>query len=385
MQATRGELGSAEEILRQRTVLASYWPFASGAARRMVLEAATDSSGIPIALALGLPASKLGASHPLRYCPTCHREALSRDGYSTWLLRHQLPGAWWCATHDVPLYQVPQRRAAWRKPGRDGFALGTPASTEEGKALQTVERLAGAIASLQKIDEVSLSARAVHRLRQLGIATSSARLNTGKMTAWLEGSPLIRWMRRQGDMVPVLHGNWANDLLRGRTRAHPLKWAVLWTCAWQTDSTAGAVQAFIEAASSARPLSGEDQQELWPDMGEAEMTLPLPDEVAAAFGNHVTLRAVANALGCNLGAVRQWLVDYPLLANQWLAQVHARRMADAVRRIEHCMNQMPSTNRTQLLNACNTDFNWLSRHAPAVVRRLLERVPTDRGPQRDLF
>lgn len=186
-------------------------------------------------------------------------------------------------------------------------------------------------------------------------------------------------------MVPVLRGNWANDLLRGRTRAHPLKWAVLWTCAWQTDSTTGAVQAFIEAASSARPLSGEDQQALWPDMGEAEMTLPLPDEVAAAFGNHVTLRAVANTLGCNLGTVRQWLVDYPLLANQWLAQVHARRMADAVRRIEHCMNQMPSTNRTQLLNACNTDFNWLNRHAPAVVRRLLDRVPTDRGPQRDLF
>lgn len=88
VQATRGQLGSAEEILRQHTVLASYWPFATETARRMVLDAAVDASGIPIPMALGLPASKLGADHPLRYCGACHREALARDGYSIWLLRH---------------------------------------------------------------------------------------------------------------------------------------------------------------------------------------------------------------------------------------------------------------------------------------------------------
>lgn len=385
VQATRGQLGSAEEILRQHTVLASYWPFATETARRMVLDAAVDASGIPIPMALGLPASKLGADHPLRYCGACHREALARDGYSTWLLRHQLPGVWWCSVHEAALIQVPTRRAIWRKPGRDGMDLGAPADAEERKALQTMERLAAEIATLDHVNEGSLAASTVHRLRQIGIATSAARLNTVKMSQWLEASPLIRWMRRQGDFVHVLGGKWANNLLRGRTRGHPLKWQMLWTCAWQAATVDAAVRAFTEAAQNDQLLSEADQKALWPDLRPEPKRLPIPDSVATAFGKHCTLRDVALELGSNAGAVRQWLADYPALEARWLAQVREQRLKQAVGRIEACMRQDASINRTRLLKACNTDFNWLGRNAPATVRALLDRVPTDRGPQRDLF
>lgn len=383
--ATSGQLGSTEEILRQRTVLVVYWPFASDTTRKMVLDAATDVSGIPIPMALGLPASKLGADHPLRYCEKCHKEALAGEGYSTWQLRHQLPGVWWCTQHELPLSQVLKRRAIWRKPGRDAAPLGMPLDPGERKALQTMEQLAMAITKMDHVNEDWLAATAVHRLRQIGIATSAARLNTVKMGEWLESSPLIRWMRRQGELVHVLSGKWAIHLLRGRRRGHPLKWQILWACAWQADTTDSAVRAFVDAAQNQQPLTEADQAALWPDYGHQPAQLPLPADVSAAFAKHATLRDVAEELGGSIGAVRQWLADYPELAASWLARVREERMQRAVQRIEECMRQTPTLARTQLLNVCNTEFNWLGRNAPATMRALLDRVPTDRGPQRDLF
>ena len=385
VEATRGQLGTAEEILRQRTVLASYWPFASKTTRRMVLDAATDVSGIPIPMALGLPASKLGADHPLRYCQACHREALASEGYSTWLLRHQLPGVWWCHRHEVPLAQVLKRRAIWHKPGADAVRLGPPLDAAERNALLIVQQLAMAIAALEQVNEDWLAATAVHRLRQIGIATSAARLNNVKMNEWLESSPLIRWMRRQGDLVHVLGGGWAIHLLRGRRRGHPLKWQILWACAWQADTVEAAVRAFVEASQSQQPLTKSEQAALWPDDGRQPLQLPLPASVSEAFNKHETMREVAEELGGTVGAVRQWMVDYPDLGNSWLIRIKEERMRRAVQRIEECMCQTPGITRTQLLNASNSEFNWLGRNAPAAARALLSRVPTDAGPQRSLF
>lgn len=385
VEATRGQLGTAEEILRQRTVLAAYWPFASKATRRMVLDAATDVSGIPIPMALGLPASKLGADHPLRYCPACHREALASEGYSTWLLRHQLPGVWWCDRHEVPLAQVHKRRAIWHKPGADAVLLGAPLDAAEREALQTVQQLAMAIAALERVNEDWLAATAVHRLRQIGIATSAARLNNVKMNEWLESSPLIRWMRRQGDLVHVLSNGWAIHLLRGRRRGHPLKWQILWACAWQAEAAESAVRAFVEAAQCQQPLAQSEQAALWPEGAGQPVQLPLPAAVAAAFDKHETMREVAKELGATFGGVQQWLADYPDLAKSWLLRVRDDRMRRAVRRIEECMRETPEITRTQLWNACNTEFNWLGRNAAATARALLDRVPTDAGPQRSLF
>ncbi|MEN9417300.1 MAG: hypothetical protein RI988_920 [Pseudomonadota bacterium] len=35
------------------------------------------------------------------------------------------------------------------------------------------------------------------------------------------------------------------------------------------------------------------------------------------------------------------------------------------------MREQPDLGRTQLLDVCNTEFNWLSRHVPATARALL--------------
>jgi hypothetical protein len=386
VQATGGALGSAEQILRQRTVLAAYWPFATAGTRKMVLAAATEGRQMPISMALGLPGSRMRGDHPLRYCEQCHQEALASDGYSTWLLEHQLPGVWWCVRHRRPLAQAPKRQAIWRKPGCDGVLLGHPIDAQEGQALHTMARLAAAIASLERVETAALSAAVVHRLRQLGIASSAARLNSLKVGAWLQRAPLIRWMQRQGGLVAVPGGNWAVELIRGRTRSHPLKWQILWTCVWQESGPVdSAVQAFVDAAGSRRPLTPADQRTLWAADEMRPQRLPLPECVAQAFARHATLRDVARALGATVGAARKWLADYPDLTVAWPNRLREERLHRAVTGIELQMREQPDLGRTQLLDVCNTEFNWLSRHAPATARALLDRVPTDRGPQRELF
>ena len=107
--------------------------------------------------------------------------------------------------------------------------------------------------------------------------------------------------------------------------------------------------------------------------------------MAQAFARHATLRDVARALGATVGAARKWLADYPDLTVAWPNRLREERLHRAVTGIELRMREQPDLGRTQLLDVCNTEFNWLSRHAPATARALLDRVPTDRGPQRELF
>ena len=49
-------------------------------------------------------------------------------------------------------------------------------------------------------------------------------------------SPIYQWMLRQGSLVNLPANNWVVPLIRGRRRSHPLKWMIVWTCAWQATS-----------------------------------------------------------------------------------------------------------------------------------------------------
>lgn len=384
-EATAGLLGDTEAILRQRTVLASYWPFASDSTRRMLLDAANDVIGTPTPVVLGWTASRLGAEHPLRYCSQCHRESLAACGYSTWQVAQQLPGVWWCASHGRPLEQIITRRAIWRKPGHGGHSLGSPTNELEAKALALMARLAITITGLERIDEKTMANIAIHRLRQLGVATSAARLNNTKLNDWLEASPLFQWMGRQGDMVKVPGNKWASNLLRGRSRSHPLKWQILWACVWQSEELDVAVRAFRDAANGMAPIEEHHQHVLWLDETVQPPGLRLPFEVEDAFERSQTMREVAQHLGCNVGTVKQWLADYPALADRWLARLRRDRASLAVSRIRDAMKREPGMSRSEMLKACNTDVNWLSRNAPRSLRSLIDQLPVRRGPQGALF
>lgn len=385
VEATGGLMGSVETVLRERTVLAAFWPFASDHTRGMLLDAANDVIGTPTVVVLGLRASRLNAEYSLRYCSACHQEGIAARGYATWQLAQQLPGVWWCPQHLQTLAQVSKRRAIWRKPGYDGNVLGDPIDEHEAKALTLMERLASAITKLDRVDERSLASVAIHRLRQLGIATSVARLNNNKLDNWLEASPIVGWMRRQGDLINMPGSRWAGHLLRGRSRSHPLKWQLLWTCAWQSETVEAAVQAFLDAAGG-KVFTGDVQQmPLWLEKSNQAVGPGIPAEVEEAFYACQSMQAVARRLGVNIGAIKQWLADYPEFSEAWLRHLRQERLHLAVSRVHEAMKLNPAMSRSEMLKLCSTDVIWLNRNSPASLRSLLNQLPNKCGPQIELF
>jgi hypothetical protein len=385
MHVTEGKLGTPEEIIRGRTVAAAYWPFASDTTRHLLIQAATDALGVPIPMVLGLPAGRAGAFHPLRSCAECRREATTGNGYATWQLADQMPGVWWCPIHGRPLEQVNAVKAIWRKPGSDGVELGPPESAEEEHALHMMRALSSAIASSDRISSFGLASAVVGRLKNLAIAASAARLNVERLNKWLDNAPHVRWMKRQGASVVAPANNWAVPMIRGRSRSHPLKWMILWTSAWRSEDVGQAVEAFKFAAQGKAVQEQGAQFLLWPeDLGRATDS-GVPAEVEDAFMSCQTIQGVAAMLGSSTNTVRQWLSDYPRFGRAWLERVRERRIQQARENLIRVMSANPEISRSELMRTCNTDFDWLSRHAPLTMRSMLNRLPARKGPQDELF
>lgn len=106
---TRGALGSTEEIIWQRTLLPYYLIFRLPHEREAEINRACAGGLADIKARLGLLASGLGGSHPLKHCPECTREDTQRYGVAYWHRQHQLPGVWICLTHALPLSISPHR------------------------------------------------------------------------------------------------------------------------------------------------------------------------------------------------------------------------------------------------------------------------------------
>jgi hypothetical protein len=380
--ATRGLLGTSERILKERTVVGAYWPFATPTARQQILDAAADRLGIPISVALGLLASRVGADHPLRYCQTCCRQDTAESGAPTWKVRHQLPGVWWCLEHNEALHQV-SGRAIWHKPGRDGLQLGSPACAGERQALVLMTKLARLIPGFDRIAVESLSGVLVHRLRELGVTTSSARLNQSRLDDWLEQSDVMTWMRRQGDSVSSPSGQWAVKMIRGRTHPHPLKWLILWVCAWQGEEHDSVVRLFQSAANGCGPLSNTGQMDLIAT--EAPPLPAVPQAVEDAVMASRSMSEAAGRLNGNLGAVRQWFSEYPSLKDAWLRQQRQVRLEQASDRVTSAIVANPLLTRSELLRQCSASVEYLRVHKPASLRELLNRIPSRTDPQGHLF
>jgi hypothetical protein len=118
---TRNVLGTPESLAMQRTMLGYYAPYASLSTYRRALGAMSDGKQEDTKHVLGLMASRVGASHPLKACPACVRRDLNELGYSRWMLEHQWPSVWVCRQHGNPLrsltkHSQPRNLREWTLP-----------------------------------------------------------------------------------------------------------------------------------------------------------------------------------------------------------------------------------------------------------------------------
>lgn len=105
VEVTGGQLGDAESIIRCRTVLPFYFPFAPCVSEADVIASITGTSIGSLKYQLGLLTSRFRANHPLKACLACMSADRAQWGVSYWRVQHQLPGVWVCPAHGELLAQ----------------------------------------------------------------------------------------------------------------------------------------------------------------------------------------------------------------------------------------------------------------------------------------
>lgn len=143
---TGGQLGDAESIIRCRTVLPFYLPFAARVTEADVIARMTGRSIGSLKYQLGLLTSRFRANHPLKACPACMSADRSQWGASYWHVQHQLPGVWVCSAHGELLAQSNLKasgvgRFQWLLPAASHLTQ-TVSVADEIEALKCLGRLA---------------------------------------------------------------------------------------------------------------------------------------------------------------------------------------------------------------------------------------------------
>lgn len=103
---TEGKLGDVESLARARTLLRFYAPYQP--AKRIIagIEAMAGNGIDHLKFRLGLPSSRIGATHPLKACAKCIQEELDQIGCAYWHLQMQHPSVWICTRHNEFLMQT---------------------------------------------------------------------------------------------------------------------------------------------------------------------------------------------------------------------------------------------------------------------------------------
>lgn len=118
---TRHLLGDTQTLISEHTLLSLYGKFRSPAVIKEVCRLMCGNTVGRLKFILGLPASRAGARHPLKFCKQCAKKEADIKGNAHWWVRHQWPSVWACERHrsllSTPAIEFdPTRRNVWLLP-----------------------------------------------------------------------------------------------------------------------------------------------------------------------------------------------------------------------------------------------------------------------------
>lgn len=241
VRRTEGVLGDADRIIRERTLLPYYFPYRTATDSTNAMAAIRQGGIGGLKGRLGILASRLGASHPLRACPQCVAEDQDVHDVAYWHTEHQWPGSWVCLHHKIPLHYAlfkvnGEGRFHWCLPLDVKHAPGIePRWLEESR--DTMVRMTDCACALGAMPKNS------HFLPTVLAATYKMRLqelNCYGPTGRLKSLELLRLLNRvchplshvhglgvlSGDDVPLLN-QFSRLVEEHRGVAHPLKHFVI--------------------------------------------------------------------------------------------------------------------------------------------------------------
>ncbi len=322
VERTQGILGSAEDIVLQRTLLPYYLPFRRRDQADEAILRMRSPNISSLKFQLGLLTSGLGASHPLKYCPACVCEDERSHSVAYWHLVHQLPTVFVCPVHGISLsgVQPPRGRSGpigWTLPGDHN----TDAPNDgEGIEFRNVDsgtsrlhRLAGMSASLIHADPAHFAEASklgnvlrerllaqVPRGRRRGInwrKTLTGAKNHFNQTRAAEEFDCLRSLTTESGI---------RRILAGRSLSHPVRYMTLieWLFRdWQS---------FVEAY---------DQAIMPPSFRQQETRLvrsPCHDSrrreaVESIRAGAMSITAVARRLSVGYYTVAGWVADEDMI------------------------------------------------------------------------
>lgn len=100
---SKGILGPVSELINKHTLYAFHAPFLDENTSKKVTQAMRAGRFSAIRDNLGLAASRLGVTAPLKACRACIHEDVTNDKTSWWKLEQQWPTAHICRQHQEPL------------------------------------------------------------------------------------------------------------------------------------------------------------------------------------------------------------------------------------------------------------------------------------------
>lgn len=273
VRRTSGHLGTAEDLLLGRTVLAYYLRFRTESEGLAVLNRLRKVGPGSMKASLGWLATRIGAAHPLRACPSCVEDSIREYGTSTWVLLHQLPGVWYCPLHDQLLLAAQAKvnglqRFQWLLPDDVRLDLAWPTGDKkvwDAAALGRMRLITEATIDLLAaprgftIDPLRLAGTCLSRLVDLRMASPNGRLQPQLIgrdfAAFLAGLASLPESEALCVGPDATLCSLRRLLQPGTRPLHPLR-SIL-TALWLFGSWKEFMMAYLELPDLAPPVIGE--------------------------------------------------------------------------------------------------------------------------------
>lgn len=433
---SRGRLGDAESIIRDRTILPFFLPFRSEEDAAESVSALRGSYIGPLKMRLGIVSSRVRAHHPLRLCSKCCSEDKEAFGAAYWHRDLQLPGVYVCPSHNLPLSEAIVKangvgRFLWYSPQSSDIAYRTY-DTGDGGASRTFVNLARASVSLCSHDSAptnfdpAVVARTYHeRARARGWVKGHGSLRMAEIgeSLWSEfratagvaelsrllssprvaGETAARLLRQpRGGAHPLRHivlivwlfGDWRafTDAYRVQSASVPCEKVEIASFAPRIDARVPHLLKLMKedgrSATSAAAVVGIDTKTalVWaaragiatgrrPKSLKPELRAKLRAMLAAG-SNKVD---AANACGVSLSLVTHFLRTEPGLHAEWTRQRTETARAAARATISDLVLAQPEAGIKVLRLQAPGPYQWLYRNDRAWLRARTRDVPIQRG------
>lgn len=376
---TGGSLGNIRSILLERTVLAAYYPFLRAEQRQDFDERAATAQRTPWLTRFGMRASTLDGSE-MRWCPCCAEEDVGDWGAARWRLPHQMPGAWWCVEHGMPLNRMTPGRAEWILPSVSESSAQLMLTAGQRQSLLILSALAGSLVGQEQINLVSIKRALLARLRDMGVVTSMKPISPADLQDWFVKTDLVVAVEQvQPSFQTIFARPWIYETLLKRRSNHPLLWMMLWVAAFEGTSQQEVVRGFHEP-DAALIWQEDGQGMLW-----VEENFQGDDRVQAIVRSAETIRDAARELNVSIITVRRYMRGAqcsPKLvrAEDW----RQSRKEEALAEIESLIQAYPGVSKTDIHRKCKGAVSWLSKWEPELLASLLAQIPEVRERQLEL-